>query len=215
MRSRKRLCCSFSDTSSQYFSRMMPWLTRKTSKLGQSLRNSPVLFSSTEAHHVLNTGAVIPAPVEDDDFTSGRQLFNVALSMELRLLPFGRRGEGDHAKDARADTLYDALDHAALAGSVSSFEDDNNPGVGRLDPVLELDQLNLQLEKFGLVLFFADLLFVIDAGLLRVAVQLWHLFLLVLELFFHRSSLTCWTKLALFRGRLKAEKALDSPDNGP
>ena len=103
----------------------------------------PVLFLGTKAHHVLNTGAVIPAPVEDDDFTSGGQLFNVALSMELRLLPLGRRGEGDHAKDARADTLHDALDHAAFAGSVSSFENDHNAGVGRLDPVLELDQLNL------------------------------------------------------------------------
>ena len=46
----------------------------------------PVLFLGTKAHHVLNSGAVIPAAVEDDDFTPGGQLFNVALSMELRLL---------------------------------------------------------------------------------------------------------------------------------
>ena len=121
----------------------MPWLTRKPSKMGQSLRNclcsslvqKPITYSTA--------GAVIPAPVEDDDFTSGGELFNVALSMELRLLPLGRRGEGYHAKDARADTLHDALDHPAFAGSVSSFENDHNAGVGRLDPVLELDQLNL------------------------------------------------------------------------
>ena len=103
----------------------------------------PVLFLGTKAHHVLNSGAVIPAPVEDDDFTSSGESFNVALSMELRLLPLGRRGEGHHAKDARADTLHDALDHAAFAGSVSSFENDHDAGVGGLDPVLELDQLNL------------------------------------------------------------------------
>ena len=169
MRSRKRLCCSFSDTSSQYFSRTTPWLTRKASKVGMSLRNSPVLFSRTKAHHILNTGAVVPAPVEDNNFTSGGQLFNVALSMELRLLPLGRRGEGDDAKDARADTLHDALNHAAFSGSVSSFENDDNAGVGRLHPVLELDELNLLLEKFGLVLFFADLLFTVEAGLLSVA----------------------------------------------
>src|SRR5215471_11551181 len=47
----------------------------------------PVLFLGTKAHHVFNSGAVIPASVEDDDFTSGGQLFNVALRMELRLLP--------------------------------------------------------------------------------------------------------------------------------
>jgi len=117
----------------------------------------PVLFLCTKAHYVLNTSAVIPASVEDNDFTSGGQLFNVALSMELHLLPLGRRGEGDHAKDARADTLHDALDYAAFAGRVSSFENDDNAGVGRLDPVLELDQFNLQLEKFGLVVLFVDL----------------------------------------------------------
>ena len=116
-----------------------------------------VLFLSTKAHHVLYTGAVIPAPVEDDDFTSGGQLFNVALSMELRLLPLGRRGEGDQAKDARADTLHNALNYAAFAGSISSFENNDNAGVGRLDPLLELDQFNLQLENFGLVVFFVDL----------------------------------------------------------
>ena len=54
-------------------------------------------MASVSAHHMLNTGAVIPASVEDDDFTSGGQLFNVALGRELRLLPLSRRGEGDHA----------------------------------------------------------------------------------------------------------------------
>src|SRR5271165_4911233 len=131
----------------------------------------PVLFLGTKAHHIFNARAVIPAPVEDDDFTSGGQLFNVALGRELRLLPLSRRGEGYHAKDARAHTLHDALDHPAFAGSVSSFENDHNAGVGRLDPVLELDQLNLQLEKLGLVLTFADLRLAVDAGLLSVAVQ--------------------------------------------
>src|SRR5208282_2673901 len=149
----------------------------------------PVLWSSTKTHHVLNTGAVIPAPVEDDDFTSGGQSFNVALSVELRLLPVGGRGEGDHAKDARADTLHDPLDHAALSGRVSSLEDDDNACVGRLDPLLELDELNLQLEKFGLVLFVADLLFAINPALLSVAVQPGFLLLVVLGCFRHCSSL--------------------------
>ena len=117
----------------------------------------PVLFIGTKAHHVLNPGAVIPAPVEDDDFTSGGQLFNVALSMDLRFLPLARRGKRDHAKDARADTLDDALDHAPFAGSISSFENDHNAGVGRLDPSLEVHQLNLELEYLGLVLIFVDL----------------------------------------------------------
>src|SRR5271166_6332030 len=65
----------------------------------------PVLFLGTKAHYVFNAGAVIPTPVEDHDFTSGGQLFNVTLGRELRLLPLGRRGEGHHAKDARANAL--------------------------------------------------------------------------------------------------------------
>jgi hypothetical protein len=84
-------------------------------------------------------------------------LFNVALGRELRLLPLGRRWEGYNAKDARADTLQDALDHPAFAGSVSAFENDYNAGVGLLDPVLKLDQFHLQLENPGLVLIFSDL----------------------------------------------------------
>src|SRR5581483_6171935 len=97
----------------------------------------PVLIFGTKSHHVLNPGAVIPTPVEDDDFTPGGQLLNVALGMELRFLPIVRRGEGDDAKNARADTLHDALDHATFPGSVSSFKKDDNPGIRRLDPVLE------------------------------------------------------------------------------
>src|SRR5579864_4133462 len=103
----------------------------------------PVLFLRTKAHHVLNRGAVVPTPVEDDDFPSGGELFNVALSMELRLLPLRWRGEGHYAKNARAHTLHDALDHPPFAGSVSSFENDHNASIRLLNPVLELDQLDL------------------------------------------------------------------------
>jgi hypothetical protein len=39
----------------------------------------PVLFLCTKAHYVLDTRAVIPTSVEDNDFTSRGKLFNVAL----------------------------------------------------------------------------------------------------------------------------------------
>jgi len=116
---------------------------QKSLKDGTVPEKLTVLFLGTKAHHLLHPGAVVPAAVEDDDFASGGQLFNVALSMELRFLPLGRRRECDHAKDARADALHDALDHAAFAGSISSFENDHDAGVRRLDPVLEFDKLNL------------------------------------------------------------------------
>jgi hypothetical protein len=91
--------------------------------------------------------------------------------MELRFLSLGRRRECYHAKDARADPLNDALDHAAFAGSISSFENDHNASVRRLDPVLEFDKLNLQLENLGLVFFVADLLAAVGTGVSTIAVK--------------------------------------------
>ncbi len=79
----------------------------------------PVLFVGTKSHYALNTGPVIPAPVEDDDFTSGGQSFNVALGMQLRLLSLGGRGQSHQTKHTGTDALDDAFDDSAFPGGVA------------------------------------------------------------------------------------------------
>src|SRR3954447_18724146 len=42
-------------------------------------KESLVLRRRTEAHHIFDAGAVVPAAVEDDDFTCSRKMLHVAL----------------------------------------------------------------------------------------------------------------------------------------
>jgi len=86
-------------------------------KRGTILEEVLVLLFGTESHDVLNTGAVVPATVEDDDFAAGRKVPQVALPVELRLLAFGGRRQGDQPEDARAHLLQNALDDSALAAA--------------------------------------------------------------------------------------------------
>ena len=74
---------------------------------------------------MLDTGAVVPTAVEEDDFPGGGEMRHVALKVPLGSLALGRRGEGHYAADAWIEALGDALDGAALAGGVASFENDD------------------------------------------------------------------------------------------
>src|ERR1700751_2107280 len=61
-------------------------------ELGADLEKLPILFFSAKAHHVLDAGAVVPAPVEDHDFTCGRKMLHVALNIHLGFLAIRWRG---------------------------------------------------------------------------------------------------------------------------
>ena len=98
-----------------------------------------------EAHHPFDPGAVVPTPIEDDDFACRRQMRDVSLDIHLRFLPLGRRGQRHHAKHPRADAFGDRLDRAALAGAVAPLEDDANLQSLMDHPLLQLDQLDMQL----------------------------------------------------------------------
>ena len=84
-----------------------------------------ILGFGAETHDVFDPGAVIPTAVEQDDFPGGGEVRHVALKIPLRSLAFGRSGEGHYAADAWIEALGDALDSAALAGGVASFENDD------------------------------------------------------------------------------------------
>jgi hypothetical protein len=54
---------------------------------------------------VLHAGTVVPASIEQDDFTLGRQLSDIPLEIPLSALAFRRRAERNDAADARIEGL--------------------------------------------------------------------------------------------------------------
>ena len=105
-----------------------------------------------EAHDPLHASPVVPASVEDDHLAGGREVAHVALEVHLRLLPVGRRREGDDSEHAGADSLGDRLDGAALAGRIPTLEHDAHFGTGRLHPLLHGDELSMQRAEAPLIL---------------------------------------------------------------
>jgi hypothetical protein len=93
---------------------------------GAQFQETPVLLLGAEAHDVLHPGAVVPAPVEDDDFPRGGKMRKIALQVHLRLLAVRRRGQRDHAKHPGAHPLRDGADRTPLAGGIPTLEDDDH-----------------------------------------------------------------------------------------
>lgn len=57
-------------------------------------------FFGAEAHDTLDAGAVIPRAVEEDHFTGGGEVGDVALKIPLGFFAFGGDGESDDADDS-------------------------------------------------------------------------------------------------------------------
>ena len=138
----------------------MPDSVISASRCGISCRKRRRRLLGAVAHHPLDAGAVVPAAVEDQHLAGGGQLLDVALHVELGLLPVRRRRQRDDAEHARADPLGQALDHPALAGGVAALEDDDDARAARLHPGLQVGDLDLQPGELLLV--------GLGAGLLRV-----------------------------------------------
>ena len=111
-----------------------------------------MLFLRAEPHHVLDAGAVVPAPIEDDDLASGREMLQVALQVHLGLLPVGGGRQGDDPEHARTETLGDRANRAPFSCPVTSLEHDDDAQALLLDPPLQMAQPHLQLPQFLLVL---------------------------------------------------------------
>ena len=111
-----------------------------------------VFLGRTEAHHLLDPGAVVPAAVEADDFAGCRQVGRIALEVPLGALALIGGRQGDHTADAGIEPLGDPLDRPALARGIAALEQDHHLLARRHDPVLQLDQLGLQPEQLREVL---------------------------------------------------------------
>jgi hypothetical protein len=103
-----------------------------------------VLLVGAEAHDPLHAGPVVPGPVEHDDLTRAGQVGHVPLEVPLALLPLARLLQRDHGRAARVEVLHEAFDRPALAGGIAALEHDHDLLPGFLDPVLKLDQLDLE-----------------------------------------------------------------------
>ena len=108
------------------------------------MQEADVFLIGAKAHDALDTGAVVPGAVKDDDFALGGKLFHVALEVPLAL--FARVGSGQRldAAGARVEVLGDALDRGALAGGVAALHDDDYAGAGFNDPLLHVHELCLE-----------------------------------------------------------------------
>src|SRR3954453_1667121 len=115
------------------------------------------MFVGAEAHHALNTSAIVPAAVKDDDFSCRREVPDVALHIHLRFLAFGRRRQRDNTEYARADPLGDRLDRTTFAGAIASLEDNADLQSLADDPLLQLDQLDMQSGEFAFVILALQL----------------------------------------------------------
>jgi hypothetical protein len=121
--------------------------------LRTDLEKPLVLLRRAESHHVLDTGAVVPAAIENHHLAGRREVLHVALHVHLRFFAIGRRRKRDDAEDPGAHTLGDRLDRAALAGAIASLEDDDDAQPFLFHVLLEMAEAHLQLLQRLLVLF--------------------------------------------------------------
>ena len=164
MRWRKRRSCSSSPTVEEVLEQRDARLGDQRLEVRDLLQEARRRLLGAVAHDPLDAGAVVPAAVEDQHLAGGGQLLDVALHVELGLLPVGRRRQRDDAEHPRADPLGQALDHAALAGGVAALEDDDDAGAARLHPGLQVRDLDLQPGELLLVGLVARLLRVGGSG---------------------------------------------------
>jgi hypothetical protein len=135
-----------------------PVLDEQALDVGDLLHEPLVLGRDAEPHHPFHPGAGIPGPIEQHNLAGGGQVGEVALEVPLGALALARLLQRHHPGPAWVQVLGEPLDRAPLAGGVAALEHDNQPLAGGLEPVLELQQLDLQQPLGPLVLLAPHLL---------------------------------------------------------
>src|SRR6516164_9466615 len=116
---------------------------------------------------MFDAGAVIPAAIENDDFTGSGKVLHISLHVHLRLLSVGGRRQGDNPENARADALGEGPNCAAFSSSITAFKNDDDAETFELDPILKLAEFALQAAKLFLILFAFQ-------RFVMVIIVLWH-----------------------------------------
>src|SRR6185369_11144643 len=117
----------------------------------RQLQEALISLLADKAHHVLNAGTVVPAAVEDHDFSGRRKMLDVALEKQLALLPLRRRGQGNDPEYPWADSFGDRPNGAAFAGCIAAFEGNNDSQALFLNPLLQMTEFDLKLAQFGFI----------------------------------------------------------------
>src|SRR6516164_195289 len=147
MRSWKRFSCSSSFTENQFYkddARADQHFFEEGARSHELL----VFLFCAEAHDALNAGAVVPAPVKQNDLTGRGQFRHISLEIPLPALPLGRSGERDDAADAGIQRICNALDDPTLARCVPPLEDDAHLETVVPHTLLHLDKLDLEVHEF-------------------------------------------------------------------
>ena len=113
-------------------------------ELGRLPHELAVLLVRAEAHHAFDSGAVVPGAIEHGDFAACRQVLHIALEIPLPSLDIAGFLERHDARTTRVQVLHEALDRAALAGRIATFEQYDDAFSGLLHPGLQFQQLDLQ-----------------------------------------------------------------------
>src|SRR6266436_8452947 len=95
-------------------------------EFGNGMEELLVLFFRAESHHPLDAGAVVPAAVEQDDFSAGGKMRHVALEVPLGAFALVRSWQRRDPADPRIEALRDPLDDSALSRRVAAFENDHD-----------------------------------------------------------------------------------------
>src|SRR6516162_9590946 len=147
MRSWKRFSCSSSFTENQFYeddARADQHFFEEGARSHEVL----IFLFCAEAHDALNAGAVVPAPVKQNDLTGRGQFRHISLEIPLPALPLGRSGEGDDAADAGVQRICNALYDATLARCIPPLEDDAHLEAIVPHIFLQLNQFDLEVYEF-------------------------------------------------------------------
>src|SRR5262245_15491171 len=90
----------------------------------------------------------------------------VTLKVPLRLLAIGRSRQCSDTANARIQPLRDALDHAALSGSVSALKQDHHLVSSGDQPVLKRDEFVLEANQLAKI-ELSERLFIISHDMRR------------------------------------------------
>ncbi len=143
-RMRKRVRCSARETENHSLTRPMPSPTSKSSNCRCLLDERVVLGVAAVPHHPFDARPVVPGPIEQHHLPHARQVDDVALEIPFAPLPLAGLLQRDHLRPPGIEVLEESLDRPPFAGGVPALEEDDNALTGVFDPVLQLEQLDLQ-----------------------------------------------------------------------